>query len=210
MIGVTAAIRNQSLTEAAPPDVYLPHNEQRYPAMRYVVRTAAAADPAALVTLVRARVLPVDRGIAISALRPLEDTIFESLWQPRFFTILLAVFTAVALTIALVGLYAMVSSNVSQRRHELGVRAALGASRGRLRWMMTSQSLVVVTAGILLGGLASVALREVMDAQLFGVSPTDPSTLAAAALALGLVATLASYWPAWRATKADPSIVLRE
>jgi putative ABC transport system permease protein len=210
VIGVVASIRNQSLMEAAPPDVYVPHNELRFPALRYVVRTASDANPAALVPLVRARVLEVDRGIAISDLRPLDDTIHESIWQPRFFTILLAVFAAVALTMALVGLYAMVSNNVSQRRHELGVRAALGASRGTLRWMMTSQSLIVVIVGIALGGAASFALRKVMAAQLFGVSPTDPVTLAGAALALGLVAALASYWPAWRATKADPSSVLRE
>jgi putative ABC transport system permease protein len=210
VIGVVASIRNQSLIEAAPPDVYVPHNELRFPALRYVVRTATGADPAALVPLLRARVLQIDRAIEISDLRPLDDTIHDSIWQPRFFTILLAVFAVVALTMAVVGLNAMVSNNVSQRRHELGVRAALGASRGTLRWMMTSQSLIVVIVGIVLGGAASFALREVMAAQLFGVSPTDPSTLAGAALALALVATLASYWPAWRATKADPSSVLRE
>jgi predicted permease len=208
VIGVVASIRNRSLLEAAPPDVYVPHNEQRFPSLRYVVRTAG--DPAPIVPLVRARVMAVDRGIAVSDLRPMRDTIFESIWQPRFFTILLAVFAAVALTMALVGLYAMVSNNVSQRRHELGVRAALGASRGTLRWMMASQSLIVVAVGIALGSLGSYALRDVMAAQTYGVSPTDPSAFAGAALMLGVVAALASYWPAWRATNADPSRVLRE
>ena len=85
VIGVVPSIRNQSLLKAAPPDVYVPHNEQQYPALRYVVRIAG--DPAALVPLVRTRVLTVDRGIAISDLRPLRETFFESLWQPRFFTI---------------------------------------------------------------------------------------------------------------------------
>jgi putative ABC transport system permease protein len=208
VIGVVAAIRNQSLIETAPPDVYVPHNEQRYSAMRYVVRTAA--DPAPLVPLVRKRVLEVDRGIAIAGLRPLDHIVFETVWLPRFFTILIAVFAVVALTMALVGLYAMVSTNVSQRRHELGVRAALGASRGTLRWMMTSHSLIVVAIGIVLGGVASLALRQVLAARLFGVSPTDPSMLGGAALLLGLVAALASYWPARRATRVDAAIALRE
>jgi putative ABC transport system permease protein len=208
VIGVVASIRNQSLIEDAPPDVYVPHNEQRYSAMRYVVRSSA--DPAPLVPLVRSRVQQIDRGIAIAALRPLDHIIFETIWQPRFLAILIAVFAVVALTMALVGLYAMVSNNVSQRKHELGVRAALGASRGTLRWMMTSQSLIVVVIGILLGGLASVALRDVMASQLFGVSPTDPAMLGGAALLLGLVATLASYWPARQVTEADPARILRD
>jgi putative ABC transport system permease protein len=208
VIGVVASIRNQSLVEDAPPDVYVPHNEQRYSAMRYVVRTAA--DPAPLVPLVRTRVQEIDRGISIAGLRPLDQIIFETVWQPRFVTILLAVFAVVALTMALVGLYAMVSNNVSQRQHELGVRAALGASRGTLRWMMTSRSVIVVVIGIVLGGLAIVALRDVMASQLFGVSPTAPSMLGGAALLLTLVATLASYWPARQATKADPARILRD
>jgi putative ABC transport system permease protein len=211
VIGVVASIRNQSLLKAAPPDVYVPHNEQQYPALRYVVRVAGD-DPAPLplIPLVRTRVQTVDRGIAVSDLRPLSDTFFESLWQPRFFTILIAVFAVVALTMALVGLYGMVSNTVSQRRHELGVRAALGASRETLRWMMTSHSLIVVFIGIVIGGAASLALREVMAAQLFGISPADVSTLGAAALVLGVVAALASYWPAWRSTRIDPSQALRE
>jgi predicted permease len=220
VIGVVPSIRNQSLLKAAPPDVYVPHNEQQYPALRYVVRVASGpggsgdpddpGDPAALVPLVRSRVLAVDRGIAISDLRPLSETFFESLWQPRFFTILIAVFAVVALTMAVVGLYGMVSSAVSQRRHELGVRAALGASRGTLRWMMTSHSLIVVFIGIAIGGVASLALRNVMASQLFGISSTDLSTLGSAALVLGAVAALASYWPAWRSTRIDPSMALRE
>jgi predicted permease len=210
VIGVVPSIRNQSLLEPAPPDVYVPHNEQRYPALRYVVRAGAGIDPGPLVSLVRARVTSIDRGIAISDLRPLEATFFESLWQPRFLAVLLGVFASVALTMALVGLYAMVSNNVSQRRHELGVRAALGASRGTLRWLMTSQSLIVVIIGIVLGGAASLALREVMAANLYGVSATEPSVLGGAALVLGLVATLASYWPARRATSVDPVNALRE
>jgi ABC-type antimicrobial peptide transport system permease subunit len=140
----------------------------------------------------------------------LSDTVFQSLWQPRFFTILLVVFAVVALTMALVGLYAMVNNTVSQRRHELGVRAALGASRGTLRWMMMSQSLIVVAIGIALGAAASLASREVIASQLFGVSATTPSVLGGAALALSLVAALASYWPARRATSADPVMALRE
>jgi len=208
VIGVVPSIRNQSLLKAAAPDVYVPHNEQQYPALRYVVRVAG--DPAALVPLVRSRVLTVDRGIAISDLRPLNETFFQTLWQPRFFTILIAVFAVVALTMAVVGLYGMVSSTVSQRRHELGVRAALGASRGTLRWMMTSHSLIVVFIGIAIGGVASLALRNVMASQLFGISSTDLSTLGFAALVLGAVAALASYWPAWRSTRIDPSMALRE
>jgi predicted permease len=208
VIGVVPSIRNQSLLKAAPPDVYVPHNEHNYPALRYVVRVAG--DPAALVPMVRSCVMMVDRGIAISDLRPLRETFFESLWQPRFFTILIAVFAVVALTMALVGLYAMVSNTVSQRRHELGVRAALGASRATLRWMMTSHSLIVVLIGIAIGGAASLALRSVMAAQLFGISSADVSTLGGVALVLAAVATVASYWPAWRSTRIDPSAALRE
>jgi predicted permease len=208
VIGVVPSIRNQSLLKTAPPDVYVPHNEQQYPALRYVIRVAA--DPAPLLPFVRARILTFDRGIAVSDLRPLAETFFESLWQPRFIAILLAVFAVVALTMALVGLYAMVSNTVSQRRHELGVRAALGASRGTLRWMITSHSLIVVFFGIGIGVAASLAMRNVMAAQLFGIGTSDLPTLGGAALLLASVAALASYWPAWRSTRIDPASALRE
>jgi putative ABC transport system permease protein len=208
VVGVVGAIHSQSLTDKERWDVYIPHRERFFTAMRYVIRTSG--DPAAVLPLVRSRVNAVDRGIAITALRRLDGMVAESIWRPRFFTILIAVFAAVALTMALVGLYGMVSHSVSQRKHELGVRAALGASAGSLRWMITAQSLRLVLLGIAMGGAASLALRQTLATYLFQTSATDPWMLGGTAGALALVAALASYWPARHATRVDPVTVLHE
>jgi putative ABC transport system permease protein len=208
IIGVVGVIHSQSLIGKERWDVYLPHRERHITAMRYVIRTSG--DPAMVLPLVRSRVNAVDRGIAITGLRRLDAMVADSVWRPRFFTILVAVFAAVALTMALVGLYGMVSHSVSQRKHELGVRAALGASAGALRWMITAQSLRLVLLGIVMGGAASLALRRTLATYLFQTSATDPWMLGGTAGALALVAALASYWPARHATRVDPVTVLHE
>jgi putative ABC transport system permease protein len=208
IVGVAGRIHSQSLTGDERWDIYIPHKERLFTAMYYVIRVDG--DATATLPLVRARVKEIDPGIAITGLRRLDGIVSQSIWRPRFFTILIAIFAGVALTMALVGLYGMVNHTVAQRKHELGVRAALGASGRSLRWMITAQSLRLVLLGIVMGIAASYALRQMLAAYLYKTSPTDPWMLGGTALLLALVAALASYWPARHATRVDPVTVLHE
>jgi putative ABC transport system permease protein len=209
VIGVVSEVRSQDLKTKKRNNVYLPYGEFQMSSLSYLVRTGAwIQNPG---PAIHRRMVGIDHDIAISRMLPLREVINQTIWQERFFTILFAFFAGLALLLAIVGLYGVLAYTVAQRTHEMGIRMALGASAGDLKNMVMLQSGRLVLAGVLIGGIGSVALTRLLLAkELYLVSPTDPQTFLFVSILLTAIALLASYVPARRATRIDPITALRE
>jgi putative ABC transport system permease protein len=151
----------------------------------------------------------VDRDQASTRIQTAEEALNSSLAEPRLYAILLGVFAALALSLASVGIYGVMSYTVTERTREIGVRMALGAQAGNVLKLVIGQGMALAVAGVTIGSVAAVALTRLMSGLLFGVSPTDPLTFVVIALLLCIVALLACYLPARRAAKVDPMVALR-
>jgi putative ABC transport system permease protein len=177
------------------------------PRMNLVLRTSA--DPLALAAAVRREVQSLDPNQPLYNITTMEETLDRSLATQRLSTMLLMMFAGVALVLAAVGLYGVMSYVVTQRRHEIGIRMALGAQRADVLRLILRQGMWLTACGVVLGLTASFALSRLMASLLFGVSPTDPLTFVLVALALAVVTLVACLVPARRALKVDPMIALR-
>ena len=175
--------------------------------MNVVVRTAG--DPAAAVPAVRAALREVDSDLPLYRVRTMEARISESLARRRFAMSLLTVFAALALGLAIVGVYGVMAYLVSQGRREIGIRLALGASPRAILGLVMRRGLTLALAGVTLGLVGSAALTRFMEGLLFGVQPRDPLTFLAIPAILGLVTMAAVYAPARRASRTDPLLTLR-
>ena len=169
----------------------------------------ATGDPLSLVAAVKDQIWAVDKDQTIWAARTMEEIVAGWLAPRRFNLLLLGVFAALALALASVGIYGVISYAVSQRTREIGVRLALGAQPRDILKLIVGQGLALTLGGVAIGLLASLALTRWLENLLFSVSPTDPLTFAGVALLLTLVALLACYVPARRATKVDPLVTLK-
>ncbi len=207
VVGIVRDVREEGLTAAAEPQIYLPQAQVPFASMSVVVRTTG--DPARVASLVRREVHALDPDLAVDHLRTVREVVDRSIAEPRLYATLLALFAAVALTLAAVGIFGVMAYTVAQRRRELGIRLALGARPGGVLRLVVGQAAVLVAVGIALGLLGTLALSRVLAGLLFGVSATDPATLAAVAVGLGAVALLASWLPARAATRIAPSEALR-
>jgi len=209
IIGVVADMKRFGLDADARPEVYR-HCFQRSAVlshMKLVVRTSG--DPLDLVPAVREAALAVDPDQPIYNVMTMEQRLSHSIASRRFQALLFGIFATVALVIAAVGIYGVLSYATSQRSHEIGVRIALGAQPLDVLMMILRQGIVVTLTGLAVGLAASLALTRVMKGLLFNVSATDPATFATIALLLAVVALSACYIPARRATKVDPNVALR-
>ena len=166
-------------------------------------------DPTRLVKSVERAIWQVNKNQALSDTRTLEQVKQESLGGNRLRTYLLLAFAAIALLLAAIGLFGVISYTVSQRTHELGLRAALGASSWNLLQLVVQHGLGLTALGLVIGVGGSLALTHLLKSLLFEVSPRDPVSLAVAGLVLALVAVAASFIPAARATRVDPMVALR-
>jgi putative ABC transport system permease protein len=194
VVGVVGEARNQTLRTLRRNSVYVPSDEFEWTSLAYVVHMRAGmADPA---LALRARIVGIDRNIAVSRVINLKDVVRQSIWQERFFATLLAGFGGLALLLALIGLYGVLAYTVSQRTHEMGVRMALGASAGTIRTMILTHSGKLVGAGLLLGAIAAAFLTRSLRTPLYEITPGDPGILACVAVLLAGAATAASYFPA--------------
>jgi putative ABC transport system permease protein len=158
---------------------------------------------------VRAAIDSVNKDQALSRVRTLEQIESESMSAQRIQSILYGVFATIALLLAAVGIYGVISYSVQQRTHEMGIRAALGASRATLRQLVFRSGMVLASVGLAVGLVGALALTRVMTSILSGVSPRDPVTLVAVAAVLSIVAAVACFIPAQRATRVAPNTALR-
>lgn len=208
IIGIVGDVRGNDGSVAAPvlPEVYYP-SEGRWPEMNFVVR--AQGDPAALTNSIRGVLRSIDPTRAMSKVRTLDQTVALSLAQPRLNTWLLIGFAALALILACIGIYGVIAYSVTQRTQEIGVRMALGASRQQVTSLFLLRAGKWAAIGAGLGICLSLALANVLRAQLFGVQPNSPLIYLSATLVLLVPVLFASYWPARRAARIEPVQALR-
>lgn len=193
-----------------PPDpkIYFPYSQIPFgEETTLVVRTAA--DPAGLAEEVRRAVREVNREAPVFAVKTMDQVLSEATAPRRFNMIIMSVFASVALMMAGIGLYGVMAYSVTERTHEIGIRIALGAQVGNILRMVVGQGLVLALIGVAVGLTGAFALTRLMTSLLYGVSATDPITFIGVAVLLVVVALLACYLPARKATKVDPMIALR-
>ncbi|MGA9769121.1 MAG: ABC transporter permease [Blastocatellia bacterium] len=207
IIGVVGDSKHQGLDIEPRAMSYWPHSELAYSAMTIVARTEG--DPLSYRSAVQTAVQGLDKDQPIADVRTMEQWLSDSVSRARFSMLLLSIFAAVALLLAMVGIYGVMSYTVTQRTHEIGIRMALGASSTDVMRMVVRQGMILALIGVGCGLAASLALTRVMAGLLFGVSATDPATFGLIAALLAAVALLACAVPARRATKVDPMIALR-
>jgi putative ABC transport system permease protein len=207
IIGVVGDAKYATLEGETRPMVYWPHPELSYNAMTFLVRTTG--DPAALAPAAQREIQAIDKDQPVADVRTMESLIGASVARARFGTLLLAVFAGIALVLAAVGIFGVMSYSVAQRTHEIGIRIALGAQTKDVLKLVVGQGLALIGVGIALGLGAALALTRVMSSLLYEVTATDPVTFAAIPLLLAAIALLACYAPARRATKVDPMVALR-
>jgi putative ABC transport system permease protein len=207
IIAVVGDVRHYALDGEVRPEMYFPHSQQPQNFMSVVIRTASATENFSWA--VRGEVADIDKDQPIAALRTMEELLSRSVAQPRLYSALLGIFSTVALLLAAVGIYGVMSLAVGQRTHEIGVRMALGAPARSVRDMVLLKGLGLALAGVGFGILGAFALTRVLGKLLYGVSATDPFTFVGAALLLVAVAAAACYFPARRATRVDPMVALR-
>jgi putative ABC transport system permease protein len=209
IVGVVQDSKYMNLRDEMPPTAFEPTAQDRSPGngMTYVLRTTG--EPASLAPALSRAIADVNKDISFT-FTPLEQTIDAALTQERMLAMLAGFFGALALLVAGVGLYGMMSLAMTRRRNELGVRMALGADSRRILTLVLRDVLIVTTAGLLAGTAGALASSHIVASLLFGITPTDPTTCATAAALLATVAIIAAYMPARRAARLDPMIALRE
>src|ERR1700735_102121 len=207
VVGVLADIKNDGLASPTQPEVFLPFPQLASPVLYLTVRSSM--DPHSLASALRSQIVSVNSGQPITDVKTMEERLESASAQTRSMMLLIGVFSAPALLLAGVGIYGVIAYSVAQRTQELGIRIALGASSADIFGLVIGNGLKVALAGILIGLAASFALTRLMASLLFQTSATDPITFVGSAVLFALVAMLASYLPARRAMRIDPTAALR-
>jgi putative ABC transport system permease protein len=208
IVGVVSNVKSASLAAEGRETIYLPYVFQAFLPLTFVVRTAV--EPASLIARIRSEVVALDPDVPVAGVSTLESWVSEAMAQTRFLLALISSFAGLALILASLGLYGVISYSARQRTREIGVRVALGASDGDVLRLILGQGMVLAAIGVALGLAASVALTRVVSSYLVGVSATDPITFAGVPAVLLGVAAVASYLPARRASLIHPVHALRE
>jgi predicted permease len=208
IVGVVGDTRDFMLTEKPDAEYYIPFAQTNYfPGGTFVLRTTE--NPLAIVAGVKKQIWSVDNSAPITDVQTMDRVVFEQMAEPRFRGSLLGAFGALGLMLAMIGIYGVISYGVAQRTHEIGVRLALGAQPRDLLLMVIREGILLACVGIIAGIGGGLALTRFLRSLLFEIKPTDPETFLAVAILLLVVALLASYIPARRATKVDPMVALR-
>jgi putative ABC transport system permease protein len=207
VVGVFSDLKNVTLGDDASPEVILPFPQLPWPLLNLSVRSAG--DPHGLISAIRRQVSEVDKDQPLTDVQTLEELVGSASQQRRFTMLLLGVFSATALILAIVGIYGVIAYSVAQRTQELGIRIALGADQGDVLQLVVGHGLGLTLTGIVIGLAGAFALTRLMSSLLYQTSATDPIAFGASALLFTAVALLASYLPARRATRIDPTDALR-
>ena len=207
IVGIVGDVRDQELESKGGPTVYQPAAQDAFSSMYFGVRTEG--DPAGFISSVRAVMRELDPELPLDAVGTVDELVSTSLSQKRFSMLLMAVFAGLALILAMVGIYGVISYSVTQATQEIGIRMALGAGRTHVLRIVLGYAGVLMAAGLVAGIGAALLSGRLLAAQLFEIEPTDPLTLAAVALTLAATGLAASLIPAWRAMRVDPLVALR-
>jgi putative ABC transport system permease protein len=207
IVGVIGDVKQLGLDSSAKPEVYFPYPQMAAPSMSLVVRTAS--DPLSLAGAVKSQIQMIDKDLPIDEAKTMQQLLAESISGRRFNMLLLTVFAVVALVLAIVGIYGVMSYTVTQRTHEIGIRVAIGAQSRDVFRMVIGQGMMLAMIGVAFGLIGAFGLTRLMTTMLFGVEPTDPATFVSIALLLTAVALVACYIPGRRATKVNPLVALR-
>lgn len=209
IIGVVANAKYASLREEDHPTIYVDALQKRDNAWGLTLAVRTWGDPVSFDTAIRREVQAVARTVPITQGAPLSAQIERSLVKERLMTRILSAFAALALLLASVGLYGVLGYAVTRRTNEIGIRLALGATRGTVLWSVVRESWTLVAIGVAIGVPAALALTQLLSSLLYGVTPTDPWVLGGAVACLFVVALAAASQPAWRAVRVDPLVALR-
>jgi ABC-type antimicrobial peptide transport system permease subunit len=206
-VGVVEHERSHDLTRVVRPLIFYPMGQLTPIVLDFAVESSVS--PASLVAPVTGVVRDLDKDLAVTRMEPMAFYLSEGMAQSRFSFLLMAALGGIALVLAAVGIFGVISYTVTQRTREFGIRLALGEDPGRTRLGVVGRGMRVVAPSIVIGLLGSLLLTRFLGGLLYQVSPYDPLTLAGIALLLGAVALFACYLPARRATSVDPAITLR-
>jgi putative ABC transport system permease protein len=207
IIGVVGDVRHDGLDKEARPEFFQPYSQASSGSIIFVVRTTG--DPGNIIPILKARIWEIEPTLPFYAVSSLDTLVSTSVKARRFSVVLLGSFAVLALALAVIGIYGVMSFATSQRTREIGVRVALGAQTGDVLRLIVGQGISLSLAGVAIGVAASFGLTRLMSGLLFEVSPTDPLTFGGVTLLLAVVGFLACYLPARRASKVDPMVALR-
>ena len=208
IIGVVGNVKRRGLSQEVFPETYASFMQPTLGVFSVVVRSTA--DPSTAMAAIRSQMRELDRDLPVSELRQLDELVSSSVSRPRFYTMLLGVFATIALVLAAVGIYGVISYAVSLRTRELGIRVALGATGRQVSGLVLQQGMTLALAGVAVGGLGAYWLTYLLDTLLFGVTSRDALTFAVVAATLTAIAAIACYIPARRAARADPLLAMRD
>jgi len=204
IIGVVGNVRHVGLNA----EIYQLLGQAQWPSMFVAIRSATS-DPTSVTSAAQNVIWSVNKDVPLANVRTMQDVIANSVQRRKFSMLLLSIFAAVAMLLAAIGLYGVMSYSVAQRAHEIGIRMALGARRPDVLVLVVKQGMALALMGIAAGAVLSLAMTRLISGMLFGITATDPLTFAGVAALLGTVALLANYLPARRASKVDPMVALR-
>ncbi|MGA2144369.1 MAG: ABC transporter permease [Bryobacteraceae bacterium] len=207
VVGVVHDVKHFGLAGKRWPEAFFPERQRGWPSMRLVVRTTA--DPLAIMPAIRAAIRGMDPNVPAAEVRTMEKIVADSIAPRQLSMILVASFAGLALAVASIGLYGVISYSIAQRRHEFGIRMALGAERRDLLSLVLGQGMLLTLAGLAAGIAASLGITRLISGMLFGITFLDPLTYAGVAVVVLAAAAVAIYIPAWRATRIDPIEALR-
>ena len=208
IIGVVGNVKHASLRKEETPEMYLSQTQIPFNIMTLVVRTSVS-NPATLTSAIRAELTALDPNLPLTSVRVFDEYISRSLARPRFNALLLSIFAGIALLLTAIGIYGVMAYSVAQRTNEIGIRMALGAAQSSIFRLVVGQAMILVAISVALGLVGAIAATRLLNSLLFGVGAWDPITFATIVILISVVAFLAAWLPARRATQVDPVIALR-
>jgi ABC-type antimicrobial peptide transport system permease subunit len=208
IVGVAGNVKHRSLRNDDTPEMYLPQTQIPFNIMTLVVRTSVS-NPGNLTSAIRSELAALDHNIPLVSVRLFDEYISLSLARPRFNALLLSIFAGTALLLTAIGIYGVMAYSVAQRTNEIGIRIALGAGKNSIFRLVVGQAMSIVAISLGLGLVGAFTATRLLNSLLFGVGAFDPITFISIVLLVSVVAFLAAWLPARRATRVDPIIALR-